>query len=115
MFVTVTPPVPVLTLIPVPAVIEVTPVFVIVTAPVAPDTEIPVPAIFEVTPVFVIVTAPVALTFELKPVFDVNEVTPALLSVTDEPNETDPPPLKPVPAVTVTALLAKTPDITPDE
>jgi len=47
--------------------------------PVDADTEIPVPA--------------------------ATEVTPALVSVTDEPNATAPPPLIPVPAVTVTELF----------
>ena len=99
---------------PEPAVIEVTPELVIVTAPVAPDTEIPVPATFDVTPVFVIVTPPVDTSLEI-PVPAVIEVTPAFDSVTEPPNETDPPPLKPEPAVTVTALFANVPDNTPAE
>ena len=73
----------------------------IVTAPVAPLTVTPVPATFEVTPVFVMVTAPVAPLTEI-PVPATFEVTPALVRVIEPPNDTAPPPLIPVPAVTVT-------------
>ena len=58
---------------------------------------------------FVTVTAPVALTFELKPVLVVIEVTPAFVNVTEEPKETAPPPLIPVPAVTVIDELVNEP------
>jgi len=65
-FVTVTAPVALFILIPVPATIEVTPVFVNVTAPVAPLTLIPVLAIAEVTPVlFIVGTGPVALVIDI--------------------------------------------------
>ena len=84
----------------------------IVTAPVAPLTLTPVPATFEVTPVFVIVTAPVAPLTEI-PEPATFEVTPALVSVTELPNATEPPPLIPVPAVTVTDEFANCPLVIP--
>ena len=56
------------------------------------------------TPVLVIVTLPVALTLVLSPVLVVMLNTPALVSVILAPNATVPPPLRPVPAVTVTLL-----------
>jgi len=59
--------------------------------------------------VFVIVTAPVALAFVLKPVFVVIEVTPAFVKVIVEPKATAPPPLIPVPALTVTDELVNEP------
>jgi hypothetical protein len=57
-FVIVTPPVDPETLMPVPAVTEVTPALEIVTFPVAPDTEIPPPATFDRTPELAMLVAP---------------------------------------------------------
>ena len=54
----VTAPVELLTVMPVPATADVTPVLVKVTAPVEPLTPIPVPAVALVTPALVIVTVP---------------------------------------------------------
>ncbi len=59
-----------------------------------------------------IVTAPVA-PLTLTPVPATAEVTPALVNVTDPPNDTEPPPLIPVPAVTVTELFANWPFVIP--
>lgn len=81
-------------------------VLVTVTAPVAPEIEMPVPATIEVTPVLVIVLAPVAGDTEM-PAPATLEVTPVLVSVIEFPNTTEPPPLNPLPAVTVTESLAK--------
>jgi len=59
-----------------------------------------------------IVTAPVA-PLTLTPVPATAEVTPALVKVTDPPNDTEPPPLIPVPAVTVTDEFANCPFVIP--
>lgn len=54
------------------------------------------------------VTAPVVPVDGVKPVVPaLNDVTPALVRVTLPPKDTEPPPDKPVPAVTVTALFVR--------
>jgi hypothetical protein len=74
-------PVPATILVTVPP--ELGAVFVTVTPPVLPESEIPVPAL--------------------------RDVTPAFVSVTELPSDTAPPPLIPVPAVTVTDEWASCP------
>ena len=77
-----------------------------VTEPVLPVTPRPVPALSCVTPAFVIVTVPVPA-LSVIPVPATLLVTPAFDNVTAVPRATEPPPPKPVPAVTVTLLFAK--------
>jgi hypothetical protein len=47
------------------------------------------------------------------PVEPLNEVTPTLFRVTEDPKATEPPPANPTPAVTVTEELAREPLVTP--
>ena len=77
-----------------------------VTEPVLPVTPKPVPAARLVTPVFVIVTVPVPALRDM-PVPATLLVTPAFDNVTAAPSATEPPPPRPVPAVTVTLLLTR--------
>ena len=73
-FETVTAPVPPEIEIPVPARIDVTPVFVRLTV-VVPDAEIPVPVVIVLTPVLLTVTAPLGTSTEI-PAPAVRVVTP---------------------------------------
>ena len=70
--------------------------------------EVPV---MEVTPLLLIVVPlipiPVPAVKVIAPVPPWNEVTPALVKVIEPPSETEPPPLNPEPAVTVTEELVR--------
>jgi hypothetical protein len=94
----VTAPVPLDTLMPVPATAEVTPSLVIVTAPVPLDTLMPVPATLEVTPVFSMVEG-VAPVFSVRarpdPVVVKLDETVATLGFSEEDTST------PLPATTL--------------
>jgi hypothetical protein len=103
-FVRVMDPVLLATLIPVPAVrvASVNPVpFPMRSSPFAGVEVIPVPPL-ETFKLPLNTTAPVDALVGLKPVVPaLNDVTPVFVSVMVPPNDTKPPPLRPVPAVTV--------------